>query len=108
MSKQNIKLEDYVLQFGKYKSMRAVDVAELYIVDKNGNDQPVGLKYLEWLSGQSWFRDTDIVKQIIDNAKNCMSDQKEESPKKKKDPKPAPKKVKKNKFVLESSDEETE
>ena len=54
----------YVLPFGKYKSMYASDVALLTTVDKNGNDKNVGLIYLEWLTKQAWFRDTEIIKKI--------------------------------------------
>ena len=64
----------YVLPFGKYKSMYASDVALLTTVDKNGNDKNVGLIYLEWLTKQAWFRDTEIIKKIIEEAKTNMSD----------------------------------
>ena len=85
----NIKPEEYVLKFGKYKNMRAVDVAEIYVVDpKTQEDKPVGLLYLEWLCKQDWFKHKDIVEQVIQNAKGCMSDadaemSPEEQPKKK-------------------------
>lgn len=85
-----IKPEDYVFKFGKYKDMRAVDVAEIYKVDKDGNDVPIGLSYLEWLCNQDWFKHTEIIKTIIETAKQCMSEPEEEQkpePKKKKEPK---------------------
>ena len=58
----------YVLPFGKYKGMYAVDAAEITVVDKNGNDKNVGLIYLEWLTKQAWFRDTEIIKK---NHRRC-------------------------------------
>ena len=45
--------------------MRAVDVAEIYTVDKDGNDKPVGLMYLEWLRLQDWFKHADILLLLI-------------------------------------------
>ena len=83
----------YVLPFGKYKGYYAVDVAEITVVDKNGNDKNVGLVYLEWLTKQSWFRDTEIIQKIIEDAKTNMSDgedadeEPEPEPPKKKEPK---------------------
>ena len=83
----------YVLPFGKYKSMYASDVALLTTVDKNGNDKNVGLIYLEWLTKQAWFRDTEIIQKIIEEAKTNMSEADEEPeaepepPKKEKKPK---------------------
>ena len=82
----------YVLPFGKYKSMYACDVALLTTVDKNGNDKNVGLSYLQWLChpNQSWFRDTEIIKKIIEDAKTNMPEADEEpepEPPKKKEPK---------------------
>ena len=58
--------ESYVFRFGKYKNMRAADVAELYELDKNGDDKPVGLLYLKFLVEKcDWFRHKDIIEQII-------------------------------------------
>ena len=85
--------EDYVLKFGKYKNMRAVDVAEIYTVDGEGNDKPVGLVYLEWLCSQDWFKHTDILEQAICNARNAMSDEADSEP----EPEPQPKKKKEKK-----------
>ena len=45
-----ITSDSYVFQFGKFKGYKAVDVAALITVDKNGNDKPTGLLYLEWLT----------------------------------------------------------
>ena len=64
---QNLNIEKYVMPFGKYRKMRAVDVAKIFEVDKDGKDKPVGLNYLKWIVTQDWFRNTDIIKQIIDD-----------------------------------------
>ena len=79
-----ISPENYVMPFGKYKQMRAIDVAELYQVDKNGNDKPVGLHYLRWLVLQDWFQHKYIISEIIKTSESCMSDLEEEEPKKEK------------------------
>ena len=73
MQTQYLTPENYVLRLGKYKNMRAVDVAEIYEVDKNGDDQPKGLQYLQWLIQQDWFRHKDIIEHIIKNAVDCIS-----------------------------------
>ena len=59
---ETISPENYVMPFGKYKQMRAIDVADIYQVDKDGNDKPVGLMYLQWLVDQDWFKHKDILK----------------------------------------------
>ena len=110
MSNANIKLEEYVMKFGKYINMRAVDVSKLYVVDKNGIDQPIGLKYLKWLCDQDWFKHKDTISAIIKKAESCISEKEESEvvPKKKSQKKETiftPKTVRKNKFVLESSSE---
>ena len=61
--------ESYVLKFGKYKGYKAVDVAALITVDKNGNDKHTGLIYLEWLCEQEWFKHKDIVLEVVRKAK---------------------------------------
>ena len=78
--------------------MRAIDVSEIYQVDKNGDDKPVGLQYLQWLVKCDWFKHKDIIEQIIQTAESCISDvevevKKEEKPKKEKKEK-KPKKTK--------------
>ena len=91
---QKLTPEKYVMAFGKYKNMRAVDVADIYNVDKNGEDKPVGLLYLQWLVDQDWFKHKDIVNEIIKSAIECTSgDEKEpeptpKEPKQKKEKKP--------------------
>ena len=71
---QIISPENYVLKLGKYKNMRAIDVSEIYQVDKNGDDKPVGLQYLQWLIKQDWFKHKDIIEQIIKTAESGISD----------------------------------
>ena len=70
MSNKVISPEKYILAFGKYKNMRAVDVAQISVVDKAGNDKPTGLLYLEWLCEQEWFKHKDIVFEVIKKHKD--------------------------------------
>ena len=62
-----LKPEKYTMPFGKYKGMYAKDIVKITQVDKNGKDQKIGMKYLKWIVTQDWFRNTDIIKQIIDD-----------------------------------------
>ena len=74
-----------------YKNYRAIDVAQIYVVDKDGNDKPVGLMYLSWLCKQDWFKHKDIIEKVIANAEQqgITSEEEEEEPQqKKKDKKP--------------------
>ena len=63
----NVKIDPstYVLKFGKYKNMLAVDVADIQTVNKKGQYENTGLKYLQWLVDQDWFKQVDIIKSII-------------------------------------------
>ena len=63
-----ITSDSYVFHFGKYKGYKAVDVAALITVDKNGKDKPNGLIYLEWLCEQEWFKHKDIVLEVVRKA----------------------------------------
>ena len=74
MSSFKISPDQYVFRFGKYRNMKAVDIADIYEVDKNGNDKPVGLMYLKFLVEKcEWFRHSEIIEQVIKNAIDCMS-----------------------------------
>ena len=84
MSSKTISPEKYILAFGKYKNMRAVDVAQISVVDKAGNDKPTGLLYLEWLCEQEWFKHRDIVNEVI---RKAQGQSEADEPKKKKDAK---------------------
>ena len=54
--------------------MKAVVIADIYEVDKNGNDKPVGLMYLKFLVEKcEWFRHSEIIEHVINNAIDCMS-----------------------------------
>ena len=117
MSNQNIDITNYVLKFGKYKYHRAVDVAEMYKVNpKTGKYEAVGLTYLKFLCDQDWLRHKDIIKQIIKQAEECISEEEEEPEKKKEEifqkksePKPNPKKgvtKRVNQYVLSSDGED--
>ena len=70
----NITPDQYVFKFGKYNKMRAVDVAQIYEVNKEGNDVPKGLMYLKFLVQRcDWFRDTNIIEQIINKYDNELN-----------------------------------
>ena len=77
MQTQTLTPENYVLRFGQYKNMRAVDVAKIYVIDRYGNNYPKGLMYLQFLCKTDWFRQIDILQKIINNAVNDISDDKE-------------------------------
>ena len=62
----NIDPSCFVLKFGKYKNMLAIDVVDLQTVNKNGETVNTGLAYLQILVKQDWFRQTSIVQFIID------------------------------------------
>ena len=87
-----ISPQDYVFRFGKHNGFKAVDVAEMYKVNpKTGADEAVGLKYLHFLVEKcEWFRDTEIIKKVIEIAESNMSDKDPE-------PEPTPKKKKEKK-----------
>lgn len=61
----NITAENYVFKFGKYKNMLLTDVANFKSVDKKGNMKKTGLQYLKWLVQQDWFKNTDIINEVI-------------------------------------------
>ena len=70
----NISPDQYIFKFGKYNKMRAVDVAQIYEVDKDGNDVPKGLQYLKFLVQKcDWFRHKDIIEQIINKYDNELN-----------------------------------
>ena len=105
MQGKTLTPENYVMRFGKYKNMKAVDIAEIYEVDKNGNDKPVGLMYLKFLVEKcDWFRHREIIEQVIKKAVECASaDEKE--PEQQKQTVENPKKEKKsNKEKVTSKD----
>ena len=87
--------ENYVMKLGKYKGMKAVDIVNIRMTDKNGKERKEGLRYLKWLIQQDWFKHTSIIEQIIskvDDDEQEGDDEKEIKPKpiekkKKKEPK---------------------
>ena len=92
----NITPENYIFKFGKFQNMKAIDVSNIRKVNpKTGVDERVGLKYLHFLVEKcDWFRDTDIIKQIIDMVEKNISDVNDE-----KETKKEKKKEKKEKTV---------
>ena len=84
----NISIDQYIFKFGKYNKMRAVDVAQIYEVDKDGNDVPKGLQYLKFLVQKcDWFRHKDIIEQIINKYDNELNVDDNEPKKEKKEKK---------------------
>ena len=80
-----ITSDSYVFQFGKFKGYKAVDVAALITVDKNGNDKSTGLLYLTWLVEKAdWFKHKDIIEEVI---RKAQGQSEADEPKKKKDAK---------------------
>ena len=79
-----ITSDSYVFQFGKFKGYKAVDVAALITVDKNGKDKHIGLLHLEWLYEQEWFKHKDIIEEVI---RKAQGQSEADEPKKKKDAK---------------------
>ena len=65
MTSTNIDPSCYIIKFGKYKNMLACDVVDIQTVNKQGQYETTGLKYLQWLTTCSWFKDTDLIKTII-------------------------------------------
>ena len=100
-----LKPENYVLRFGKYNKLRAVDVLHITEVDKNGEDKPAGLLYLKWLVEKAdWFKHKEIIQQILKDAsvEDVDTETKEiveeiKKPKIKKESKPTEKEPKKAK-----------
>ena len=80
----NSKTEDYIMPFGKFKGMRVADILKIVIVDKNGLDQQTGLKYLNWLCAQDWYKNKEIIQKIIQEATKPSSEEKKKPEKKKK------------------------
>ena len=77
MQTQTLTPEIYGLRFGQCKNMLAVDVAEIYEIDKTGNEYPKGLMCLQVLCKTEWFRHTDTLQKIINKAINEISDDKD-------------------------------
>ena len=94
-----ISPKDYVLRFGKYKNMKAIDVADIYEVDKNGKDKATGLMYLKFLTTCEWFKHTAILAEIINIAEECMSDNDDDEKQAEEIPKKKEPKEKKNKKI---------
>ena len=74
---QNLKSDNFVLPFGKYKGMYPSDVAQMRVVDKNGKPKQVGLQYLKWLVDKTnlIIKYKELIQEIINNDDNVMSDE---------------------------------
>ena len=78
-----IKPEDYIMKFGKFINMRAVDISKIHKVNpKTGKDEAAGLKYLKFICEQDWFKHKSILEQVIKQAEENMTEP-EGNPKKK-------------------------
>ena len=93
MNFETLTKDNYVMKFGKYKNMLIKDVAKITTIDKNGETKKVGLQYLQWITGQEWFKHQNIVKELIDDIVKEFGEDKEE--------KKIEKKSKKNKTLIE-------
>ena len=60
---------NYIMKFGKFKNMRAVDIAQIKTVNKLGNLENTGINYLKFIVGLDWFRHATIVQKVIDEYK---------------------------------------
>ena len=65
MSNLKIDPSTYILKFGKYINMLAVDVVDIQTVNKKGEYVVTGLKYLQFLTTCPWFKHAGIVHSII-------------------------------------------
>ena len=81
--------EKYVMRLGKYNGMKAIDVANIRIMDKHGKEKREGVRYLKWLITRDWFKHTSIIEQIISTVDDTPTEEAEVKPKvqKKKEPK---------------------
>ena len=60
---------NYIMKFGKFKNMRAVDIAQIKTVNKLGNLENTGINYLKFIVGLDWFKHSQIVQKVIDEYK---------------------------------------
>ena len=91
-----IAAEKYILPLGKYKGMYATDVLRLVIVDKNNSEKRVGEQYLSWLIKQSWFRDTEIIQEVLKMDEEKPTEEESKPKKEKKEKKYASVKISTN------------
>ncbi len=74
-----VTADNFVLRLGKYKGMLCKDVAKISIIDeKSGIKKDEGLRYLKWLVQRDWFRQVDLVTQIIKEHEPQDENKKEE------------------------------
>ena len=45
--------------------MLACDIVDIQTINKKGQYETTGLKYLQWLTTCSWFKDTVIIKTLL-------------------------------------------
>ena len=47
--------ESYFMRFGKFKGMKAKDIAHKITLDKFGEEKATGLEYLKFITTMEWF-----------------------------------------------------
>ena len=57
--------ESYVFKFGKFKGMKAKDIAHIITLDKFGKEKPSGLEYLKFITTMEWFKHKEIIEDVI-------------------------------------------
>ena len=57
---------NYIMKFGKFKNMRAVDIAQIKTGNKLGNLENTGINYSNFIVGLDWFKHSQIVQKVID------------------------------------------
>ena len=70
----NLTPDTYVIPFGRWKGVRATDVAEIFVV-KGDEDIPVGLNYLKSLAQKDWFKYAYLLNSIIKDTEDAMCKQ---------------------------------
>lgn len=78
MNSETLTKDNYVMKFGKFKNMLIKDVAKITTIDKNGETKKVGLQYLQWLTGQDWFKHQSILKDLMNEIGEEIEEVKEE------------------------------
>ena len=61
----NIDNSCYTMRFGKFKGMKAKDIAHIITLDKFGKKKPSGLEYLKFITTMEWFKHKEIIEDVI-------------------------------------------
>ena len=60
---------NYIMKVGKFKNMRAVDIAQIKTVKKLCNLENTGINYLKLIFGLDWFKHSQIAQKVTDEYK---------------------------------------